>query len=248
MRILLLFLLVLWGTLAQAQTVNGILRDSETGRIVVRAKVKSSIAEAFTDQQGKFSIRVMQRDSLFFYHQGYQVLKINLYMDQPQKDLSIISLKPSYIAIEEVKVEGKTKQNDSTQIKIDLGIPKTPKYRQVVLGRADMSGNPRGFLANGSTARLFTIDLLAVKRMLFKSKVKVPLEEQLEADEYSIQYIDMTFTKELIEEMTGLKGDQAIIFQNTYRPNFDEFSKMSDYELRAYIKNRFEEYKSITQK
>ncbi|MGX1640068.1 hypothetical protein [Sphingobacterium sp. NPDC055431] len=243
MRILLLFLLIISGTLSQAQTVSGILRDSETGRILVKAKVKSSIAETFSDLQGKFSIKVMQQDSLFFYQQGYQVLKINLYLDQPQKDLSIITLKPSYIAIEEVKVEGKTEKNDSTQIKIDLGIPKTPKYRQVVLGRADMSGNPRGFLANGSTARLFTVDLLAVKRMLFKSKVKIPLEEQLEADEYSIQYIDMTFSKELIEEMTGLKGDQATIFQNTYRPSYEEFSKMSDYELRAYIKNRFEEYK-----
>lgn len=243
MRILLLFLLIISGTLSQAQTVTGILRDSETGRILVKAKVKSSIAETFSDLQGKFSIKVMQRDSLFFYQQGYQVLKINLYLDQPQKDLSIITLKPSYIAIEEVKVEGKTEKNDSTQIKIDLGIPKTPKYRQVVLGRADMSGNPRGFLANGSTARLFTVDLLAVKRMLFKSKVKIPLEEQLEADEYSIQYIDMTFSKELIEEMTGLKGDQATIFQNTYRPSYEEFSKMSDYELRAYIKNCFEEYK-----
>lgn len=243
MRILLLFLLIISGTLSQAQTVSGILRDSETGRILVKAKVKSSIAETFSDLQGKFSIKVMQRDSLFFYQQGYQVLKINLYLDQPQKDLSIITLKPSYIAIEEVKVEGKTEKNDSTQIKIDLGIPKTPKYRQVVLGRADMSGNPRGFLANGSTARLFTVDLLAVKRMLFKSKVKIPLEEQLEADEYSIQYIDMTFSKELIEEMTGLKGDQATIFQNTYRPSYEEFSKMSDYELRAYIKNCFEEYK-----
>lgn len=243
MRILLLFLLIISGTLSQAQTVSGILRDSETGRILVKAKVKSSIAETFSDLQGKFSIKVMQQDSLFFYQQGYQVLKINLYLDQPQKDLSIITLKPSYIAIEEVRVEGKTEKNDSTQIKIDLGIPKTPKYRQVVLGRADMSGNPRGFLANGSTARLFTVDLLAVKRMLFKSKVKIPLEEQLEADEYSIQYIDMTFSKELIEEMTGLKGDQATIFQNTYRPSYEEFSKMSDYELRAYIKNRFEEYK-----
>lgn len=243
MRILLLFLLIISGTLSQAQTVSGILRDSETGRILVKAKVKSSIAETFSDLQGKFSIKVMQQDSLFFYQQGYQVLKINLYLDQPQKDLSIITLKPSYIAIEEVKVEGKTEKNDSTQIKIDLGIPKTPKYRQVVLGRADMSGNPRGFLANGSTARLFTVDLLAVKRMLFKSKVKIPLEEQLEADEYSVQYIDMTFSKELIEEMTGLKGDQATIFQNTYRPSYEEFSKMSDYELRAYIKNRFEEYK-----
>ena len=243
MRILLLFLLIISGTLSHAQTVTGILRDSETGRILVKAKVKSSIAETFSDLQGKFSIKVMQRDSLFFYQQGYQVLKINLYLDQPQKDLSIITLKPSYIAIEEVKVEGKTEKNDSTQIKIDLGIPKTPKYRQVVLGRADMSGNPRGFLANGNTARLFTVDLLAVKRMLFKSKVKIPLEEQLEADEYSIQYIDMTFSKELIEEMTGLKGDQATIFQNTYRPSYEEFSKMSEYELRAYIKNRFEEYK-----
>ena len=243
MKILLLFLLIISGTLSQAQTVSGILRDSETGRILVKAKVKSSIAETFSDLQGKFSIKVMKQDSLFFYQQGYQVLKINLYLDQPQKDLSFIALKPSYIAIEEVKVEGKTEKNDSTQIKIDLGIPKTPKYRQVVLGRADMSGNPRGFLANGSTARLFTVDLLAVKRMLFKSKVKIPLEEQLEADEYSIQYIDMTFSKELIEEMTGLKGDQATIFQNTYRPSYEEFSKMSDYELRAYIKNRFEEYK-----
>src|SRR5690606_36428781 len=183
-----------------------------------------------------------------FYQQGYQGLKINLYLVQPQKDLSIITLKPSYIANEEVKVEEKTEKEDYTQIKIDLGIPKISKYRQVVLGRADMSGNPRGFLANGSTARLFTVDILAVKRMLFKSKVKIPLKEQVEADEYSIQYIDMTFSKELIEEMTGLKGDQAIIFQNTYRPNYEDFSKMSDYELRAYIKNRFEEYKSITQK
>lgn len=96
MRILLLFLLIISGTLSQAQTVSGILRDSETGRILVKAKVKSSIAETFSDLQGKFSIKVMKQDSLFFYQQGYQVLKINLYLDQPQKDLSIITLKPLY--------------------------------------------------------------------------------------------------------------------------------------------------------
>ncbi|OYD47480.1 hypothetical protein CHU00_00980 [Sphingobacterium cellulitidis] len=241
MKFLLLLFLLFSGLQIQAQTVKGNVRDSQTGRILYRVKVESSKAVEFTDHQGNFSIAVNQHDSLRIHLNNYEVLKINLFMETKEKTLISILLKPKYIEIEAISVEGKTSKKDSNQVNLNLNIPKTPTFRKYVLGRADMSGNPRGFLANGSTATLFTVDLLAVKRMLFKRPEKIPLEKQLEADEYTMQYIDMTFSVELIKEMTGLEGDEALIFQNIYRPSMQEFSKMSEYDLKEYIKRSFEE-------
>jgi len=49
---------------------------------------------------------------------------------------------------------------------------------------------------------------------------------------------------ELIEKYTGLKGEEALVFQNTYRPSIMEYRNMTDVDIINHIKKSFVEYRS----
>jgi len=241
MKILISIILISITHFAYSQNFKGKIRDKQSGRILVGVKVQSSRDSTRSNIQGEFEIKVNDIDSIFFIHKEYRKQKVEINASTVIRSI-FVELIPNSVPIEEVVVSAKTKTKDTIQFKESLGIPKMPKYREVFLNRADFSPNSRGFLANGSTATLFTVDLLSISRMLFKKKKEPISQEQLlENEEYNIQYIDGKFSLELIEELTGLKGDKAKVFQNTYRPTMPEFLKMSDYDIRAYINQKFKD-------
>jgi hypothetical protein len=56
------------------------------------------------------------------------------------------------------------------------------------------------------------------------------------------QYLDNTFSKRKVQNLTGLKGDSLQAFMQLYRPNTDAAKYMSDYDIILYIKKNYHEY------
>jgi hypothetical protein len=66
----------------------------------------------------------------------------------------------------------------------------------------------------------------------------------IKAENEGIQ-VNRRFTKTLVKQVTGLPDDELTAFMETYRPQYDEAAKWSDYELMNYIKKSFAAYQAL---
>ena len=222
------------------QVVTGKIRDKYSFKPLINVKIQSGNRITYSNGQAEFVISIQKSDSLIFTFPSYR--RVVLSTDSLEGLTAIfVEMVESSIPIEEITVKRTKVKRDTFKFKSDLGIPKLPKYREIVLDRSRISNQP-SLKSSGSTSSLITIDLLSLSRMLFKRKEKVSTEPSMEADEITLQYIDMGFKLELIEELTGLKGDEALVFQNTYRPTIGDFRKMTEIDIRVYIKKCYEEF------
>jgi len=225
------------------QNISGKIRDSKSFKPLLKVKIQSGRNITYSNFQAEFNISIEESDSIVFSLPSYHTVVIKIDSLEGRESI-FVEMTESSIPIEEVIVTGKKEKKDTFKFKMNLGIPKTPKYRQVILDRSSVSNSPM-LKSSGSTSSLITVDLLSLSRMIFKRKPKVAKDKTLEEDMYTIQYIDIRFKTELIEELTGLSGDEVLIFQNTYRPSMIEFRYMTEIDIRNHIKKSFEEYKKI---
>lgn len=241
MRPVLCIIFIILFTHGYGQTITGKIRDKYSFKPLIQVKVKSSLGTVYSDTNGEFRIQISSSDSLQFSLAGYHKFRINTDSLEGRTNI-FVELTESSIPIEEVVVSRKTNKKDTFNFKLNLGIPKTPTYRTVILDRSSLSNQPK-LKSSGSTSSLITVDLLSLSRMIFKRKPKPSLEEIMDQELINMQYIDMKFSTSLIEELTGLKDDACLIFQNSYRPSMLEFRKMTDIDLRNYIIEKYKEYK-----
>lgn len=222
--------------------ITGKIRDKVSFKPLLNVKVQSGKSITYSNGQAEFRIAVKDSDSIVFTLPSYRRVVIQKDSLEGLKTIFVEMIEYS-IPIEEITVKSKKVKKDTFQFKLNLGIPKTPKYREIVMDRSEV-GNSAMMKANGSTSSLISVDLLAISRMLFKKKPKVDRQQQMEEDIITIQYIDMGFKIELIEKYTGLKGEEALVFQNTYRPSIMEYRNMTDVDIINHIKKSFVEYRS----
>ena len=63
------------------------------------------------------------------------------------------------------------------------------------------------------------------------------MSRELEASE-----VDQKFTDHLIQEVTGLSGEDLSNFKFFYRPNYEEVKTWSEYDARVYIEQAFKNF------
>ena len=68
--------------------------------------------------------------------------------------------------------------------------------------------------------------------------------KSLEEIEAEMNRTDQIVSKQLISELTTLRGDSLQIFQNIYRLDREKASKMSAYDIQRYIKQKAKEFVS----
>ncbi|MGO1816729.1 MAG: hypothetical protein ACTHZ1_07370 [Sphingobacterium sp.] len=234
MKEMLTLILLALGSMAYAQTITGKVRDSLTRRLVVGADVRTESGQTKTDLQGEFSIEFRSEgDTLRLIKNGYKALLVPVDEDLPPEVLHL-DMYPQAIEIEEVVVTDSTNQID---FKLELERP--PKYQQYFGDPSKRLGSSK---ASGSTSQLLTIDLLSIGRWLFMKKDRET--KSLEEIEAEMNRTDQIVSKQLISELTTLRGDSLQIFQNIYRLDREKASKMSAYDIQRYIKQKAKEFVS----
>jgi len=53
----------------------------------------------------------------------------------------------------------------------------------------------------------------------------------------------VNFTRDLVSNITGLKGDQLTLFMRNYRPSYTFVKLATPYQLSSYIKGKYEMFK-----
>ncbi len=245
MRYLLSFCFTLFAFVSFAQQMKGKIRDLTSGKLILHASIESSKYNTKSNSQGVFSINItLPNDTLIISAEGY--LRKRIPIDESMLDVMLmIDLEDKAIPIEEIVVEKKKEKLDSiNRSKVYIPPIKTSILSKIFKDRASYSDLGRSpLLANSSTATLFTINVLALPSLFGLDKKSTTTKKQtLENLQQEREWIDIFYNLNLIEEITGLKGDQAKIFQNSYAPSYEEMQRMSEYDIRAHISKQYKLY------
>ena len=212
-------------TLAQSEPViKGIIVRSSTFERLASVKVTNLRTQQIkmSDEHGIFTIPASTGDTLEFSKTEYAVLR------QPVTSTNdvIINMQRA-VTLNTVVVKGYNTKSEQ-QATMDAYRSKGVYY----------DGKPPvlSYIASplNGLYELFGKEPKRARR--FGAYVK--------AENESIQ-IDRRFTKSLVKQVTGLPDEELAAFMETYRPQYTEAAKWSDYELMNYIKKSFAAYQSL---
>ena len=231
MRGLLTLLLIYVCLCSYGQTINGIVTDKKTGQPLTGAWVATSKANTITGIQGEFSIATAKtNDTLRVKMQGYKlyVLPLNSTNNKNVR----IGLETAIIELNEVHVSAKRDRikdsvNNRKMFAKEFN-SSAPKLKDII---APSAGNAGPIPMVGITI----VPSQFIRALTYKHSREYKFKKVLIRDEQN-RYIDSRFSENLVSSVTNLKGDSLLDFMDRYRPGIERIKKMSDYDIRVYIK------------
>jgi hypothetical protein len=211
--------------------VKGTVYDSSYNRPIQLVSVLSSSGKGtVTDEQGKYTIDVAEKDSIWFSYLGkptqkFPVLKI---YDVSRFD---IALQTYYQVLDEVKIKNRSYRMDSLQNRKDYA--KAFDFRRPNIESITSIGPMGAGIDIQELIRLFQFR---------KNRSMEKFQERLIQQEKD-KFIDYRFNKGLVKRLTGLEGEQLDLFMLTYRPPYEFIIATSEYDFQSYIKMAAEEFK-----
>jgi len=231
MRSLLILFLMCTCLCSYGQGISGMVSDKKTGQPLAGAWVATSKANVITGIQGEFSIATEKNnDTLRVKMQGYKLFVLPL-NSANNKNIRI-GLDAAVIELGEVHVTGKR-----DRIKDSLNNRKMfakefnsspPKLKDMIA----VSGSNAGLLP---VAGITIVPSQFIRAFTYKHSREYKFKKVLIRDEQR-RYIDSRFSESLVGTVTNLKGDSLLDFMDKYRPGIELLKKMSDYDIRVYIK------------
>lgn len=212
--------------------VQGTVYDSSRLYPLESVTVLSTAGKgALTDANGKYTIDVAEKDSIWFSYLGkptikFAVLKMNdpLHFD--------VSVHINVMLLRGVTVTPRNYRLDSLQNRLDYA--KIFNYEKPKLRPTLGSGVGVGF------------DLDEIIRMFqFRKNKNMQLFQQRLLEQEKDKFIDHRFNKQLVRRLTALTGEQLDSFMVIYRPNYEITLLTTDYEFQSYIKNCYEQFKAM---
>jgi len=206
--------------------VKGTVYDSSRTFVLQSVSVLSSSGKgAITDSNGRYTIDVTEKDSIWFSYLGkptvkYAVLKMR---DPLNFDIAI---QLNVTVLKGVTVRPRSYRMDSIQNRIDYA--KIFNYEKPKI-QPSINGVGVGF------------DLDEIIRMFQfrKNKNTLAFQRRLLQQEQD-KFIDHRFSKQLVKRLTNLTGDPLDSFMAYFRPSYLFCETATDYELGNYIKSCYE--------
>jgi len=245
-RLRLLLLLLFIANLSSAQDLKGTIKDRHSGDILIGVSIKLASRNIYSDAYGKFILSdIKLGDTITFSSIGYRA--VNYIVGNSNLDNLVIYMEQTSILLDEVKINP-LRNYKADSLKFREEYAKTfnyskPKFKDIFITKNYSSNVPRHpNQASNSTASLISVDLLSVISLLGKKRNPQSKLQQKLIKKEEEQYLDNTFSKRKVQNLTGLKGDSLQTFMQLYRPNIDTAKYMSDYDIILYIKNSYHEF------
>lgn len=242
----LLLLLLFIANLSSAQDLRGTIKDKHSSDILIGVSIKVASRSTYSDGYGKFILLgIKPGDTITFSSIGYREEKY--IVGNNNLDHLVIHMEQTTILLDEVMINP-LRNYKADSLKFREEFAKTfnyskPKFKDIFITKNYSSNVPRHpNQASNSTASLISVDVLSVISMLGKKRnPQSKLQHKLIKKEEE-QYLDNTFSKRMVQNLTDLKGDSLQTFMQLYRPNIDTARYMSDYDIILYIKKSYQEY------
>jgi hypothetical protein len=227
---------IFFKTTATAQLqVRGVVYDSTRLIVVKDVLIKSTGGnQTITDSTGRYSIFVMEKDSLIFIYNGKPTMKfpVKNIPDPGNFELALqIRLTDKYKTLKEVVVFGKTYKQDS--------IENRERYAKIFNfekpGIGVSSGSPYGAGVGLDLDEFINMFRFRRNKSMRKFQERLIKEEQE-------KFISYRFNKNTIKGITQLSGAPLDSFMAIYRPDYEFTLQATDYEFAYYIKQCFLHY------
>lgn len=243
-----ILLLLLLSKATAAQQVSGSILDWESKSPIYQVKISNGKESTMTDSQGRFSLKTSAaQDTLRISKDGYSSKEL-MPTNQPGTGQLVIFLVPLPHALREVHIEGTARYKaDSLKMRKDFSNIfkyKRPSVMDMFVSKSAASriGMFRDPNSN-STAAIVTFNLLQLPGLFARNKTpNSKLRKALIQDEQR-KFVDQSFSKSRVSEITSLHGDSLQSFMEQYRPSAERLKRMSAYELLLFIKNSSSEFR-----
>nr|MBC7613243.1 hypothetical protein [Pseudopedobacter sp.] len=228
----------------KSQVLKGIVYDRTTKQPVTNALIKVGNKISLSNNEGYFTINSFSNmDTLKIKALGYERF-VKALQNLSLKDTIKLFLVQDGFELNEVSVKAKRDYlRDSLSFRNDYSSIFNYKHQPLkdfVVHRDFFSEVPtfKGQSANN----IAVFNLLSLLNLVNSKNEPVSKLQQTLLKEEDQDYIDRRFTKQIIQQQTGLTSDSLFIFINKYKPDAIKLKGMNDYQLGTYIKEAFKEY------
>lgn len=197
---------------AFALVMKGKVYDRETKQPLMGINIVNTYTQMVfvTDSTGQFSINVENGQMIEFQKMGYQIARVRI--NGSDLPFYSIGLRKGAYEIPEVNIKGHNFQSDSLE------------NREIYKWAIDH------YTLEGMDVIYHPFDALSKRnRQIWAFQKRFQYFEKQ-------KFIDYVFNDELIEKITGLKGDALLTYKKAYRPQYEQIKTWSTYEFYDYIK------------
>lgn len=231
--------------------IKGIVSSSEDYQLIEGAHIINVTKQklTFTSEEGYFELNAEIGDTIKISNVSF---KASSFVVQ-DFEFKMINLIPNVIQLNEVKVTNFPKnENEFKRSVINLGVVEVDSF----IPFGVKPGKPKGripklyeretdlvFGADEKFNPSLTIPIsYFTKKFSKKHKAKRDYYE-LKASKEQFFANEKKYNKELVTELTGLKGDELMDFMSYLDFQYEFLTESNDYEIVKAILDRFEEFK-----
>ncbi|MCR4680963.1 MAG: carboxypeptidase-like regulatory domain-containing protein [Bacteroidales bacterium] len=202
---------------------------------------------AFSDKDGRFTIKISKKDTLVFSKSIYRQLVVEVndkiyygaedfflyYKTTMLKEVRIFAINPSYEGFKKDIVE--MKLPDYYERAQDVSLSDFDKANAIY-----NSNNPGNVLALGGKMTTSPISYLYDKYS-HKSKMK-QLYNEMQSYEEEVERVQDKYNREIVKELTGLDGEELLNFMMYCRFSYYDLVRWDDETIRSKIKSKYYDY------
>jgi len=200
---------------------------------------------AFTDKDGRFTIQVTKKDTLVISKSIYRQLVVEVndkifygaedfflyYKSTMLKEVRIFAINPSY--------EGFKK--DIVQMQLPDYYERAQDVHLSEFEKANATYQANGnILSLGGKITTSPISYLYDKYS-HKSKMH-QLYNEMQSYEDEVERVQDKYNREIVQELTGLKGEDLLNFMMFCRFSYYDLVRWSDEQIRSQIKSKYYDY------
>lgn len=220
-----LFLFLLFTTLGAAgygQIVKGTVVDGETGKALSAVSVYNAKTQqyVYTNEIGAFSLPAGKGDIISFSFVGYKTQTKSV---------------PAAIGVAEMHID-----LFRLSYQLDEFIYR-PKYTPYQLDSMERKSTYQRALAREKVTSVMSPVTLLADMLSKKSKQVYRFQKSFNYWE-GIKFVESRYSAQLVQQMTGLKGDTLAYFINANPMPYDYARVASDLELKMWIRERYREW------
>ncbi len=220
---LLILVLLLAHTHSSAQSITGDITDILNKKAMANVNIHNIHAgnSTVSDSSGHFSINAAKGELVEFRKLGYKTARIRIPQGSIPPYFKIVMERgpielPTFVLTDEKREFKKDSVRYRELYKNALEFPE--------LKGLDIINHPFSALSKRNR-----------KIWAFQNEYRM-FEQQ--------KYIDYTFTEKLVTNLTGMKGDSALIYMKLYRPTYEQLRNMNEYTFYKYIKETVNLYRT----
>lgn len=219
-----------FASFAQFRLKGTVFDSSRTYPMEAVTVISSSGKATITDANGRYSIEVTEKDSVWFSYLGKATVKYAVARIHNSEQFDI-ALHINIPVLKEVIVKPRNYRLDSLQNRQDYA-------RGFNFQRPDFES----MTSIGPHGAGIDINELIRLFQFRKNRSMASLRERLVQQERD-KYIDYRFSKAVVQRLTGLTGAERDSFMLRCRPSYEFCLMTNDYQFQSYIKDCFENYR-----